>query len=89
MNGGRNERGEHKVLRGPIDRALSPWEEGGKTEGFLEEVMQENSGKEDTQETLRQKRRRERIREGLLKSTYRSRNLSSIGFGWKVLGEEK
>ena len=89
MNGGMNERVEHKVLHGPIDRALSPWEGGGKTEGVLEEVMQENSGKDDTQESLTQKRRRERTREGLLKSTSHSRNLSSIEFGWKVLGEEK
>lgn len=53
------ERVKHEVLHGPVDRRLSPWEGGGKTEGFLEEAMQANSGKDNTRGSLRRKRRRE------------------------------
>lgn len=47
---------KHSVLCGPRERApLSlGWGEG-KREGFLEEVIQEESGKEDTKRSLRQK----------------------------------
>lgn len=53
-------------------------EGGGKREGFLGEGMQGDSGKEDTEGSLRQKGRCEQMCAGLLESIFQPGDLKSL-----------